>query len=191
MTMLLAFMPFVVFAAVERLTSPLPGLAAAALAAAALVLRDAAAPHRAPKILEVGTVLLFAGLTLYTWLDNPGWTVVGVRLCVDAGLLAIVLLSIALRRPFTLQYARERVPEALWGTPEFIRTNYVITAVWSLAFIVVVLAESALVYTSMSGKLGIIAIIAALIGAIRFTGWYPEHVRRRAAPRFVAPSSPR
>ncbi|HYZ23455.1 MAG TPA: hypothetical protein VE690_14995 [Rhodopila sp.] len=181
MAMLLAFMPFVVFAVVERLTSPLPGLAAAALAAAALVLRDAAAPHRAPKILEIGTVLLFTGLTFYTWLGNPGWSVIGVRLWVDAGLLAIVLLSIALRRPFTLQYAREQVPEALWDTPEFIRTNYVITAIWSLAFAVIVLAEWAIVHTSIPQKLGIIAVIAALIGAVRFTGWYPRHIRRRAA----------
>jgi hypothetical protein len=40
-----------------------------------------------------------------------------VRLAVDAGLLAIVLASLAAGRRFTLQYARERVPEQYWHAP--------------------------------------------------------------------------
>ncbi len=97
----------------------------------------------------------------------------------DAGLLLIVLASLVMRRPFTLQYARERVAPELWGEPEFVRTNYVITAVWALAFAVMVVAELVLLYVpDIPPRAGIVAIVLALVGAVKFTGWYPE--RRRA-----------
>jgi hypothetical protein len=102
----------------------------------------------------------------------------GVRLSVDAGLLLVVLVSIAIRRPFTLRYARERVDRKYWNHPEFIRTNYVITAAWALAFVVLVLADLVLLYKpDVPPRFGVIATILALTGAIKFTGWYPERVR--------------
>jgi len=181
MGILLAFAPFIAFAVVDRLAGPTEGLVVGALVSAALLVRDWVTPGRTPKILEVGTALLFGGLALYTVLARPAWSVVGVRLVVDAGLLAIVLASMAVGRPFTLQYAREQVPPEHWGSPGFLRTNYVITAVWALAFAAMVLAEVALLYLpGMPRQAGVAAIVLALVGAVKFTGWYPE--RRRAGP---------
>jgi hypothetical protein len=157
-------------------------LVAGALVSAALLVRDLITPGRAPKMLEIGTILLFGGLALYAVLGRASWYVIGVRLCVDAGLLVIVLVSIAIGRPFTLQYAKERVAPEFWTSPEFIRTNYVITAIWALAFAVMVIAELALLYIpGVSPRIGIIAIVLALVGAVKFTGWYPERVKARTA----------
>ncbi|MEJ1978243.1 MAG: hypothetical protein WDN49_21100 [Acetobacteraceae bacterium] len=112
---------------------------------------------------------------------GPVWSVIGVRLCVDAGLLLIVLASMALGRPFTLQYAREQVPPEVWSSPEFLRVNNVLTAAWALAFAVMVAAEAALLYLPEAPRrAGVIAIILALVGAVKFTGWYPEHARLKA-----------
>jgi len=89
--------------------------------------------------------------------------------------LIIVLITMAVGRPFTLQYAREQVAPELWASPEFIRTNYVITAVWALAFAVLVIADLILLYRpDLSPRLGIFLTIAALVGAVKFTSWYPE-----------------
>lgn len=110
MGILLAFAPFIIFAIVDRFVGSEIGLAAAAAASAILLLRDLITPNRSPKILEIGTFILFCGLAVYGWLGNPTWTVIGVRVCVDSGLLAIVLVSMLVRRPFTLQYAHETVP---------------------------------------------------------------------------------
>ncbi len=129
MNLLLAFAPFIAFAVVDRTVGAIPGLIAGALVAAALILRDALSRSRSIKILEVGTVILFGGLTCYSLMMTVAWTIVGVRLCVDAGLLIIVLLSLAVRQPFTIQYARERVSPELWQTREFLGTNDVITGV--------------------------------------------------------------
>jgi hypothetical protein len=183
MGILLAFAPFIVFAVVDRFVGSTQGLVAGALVAAALLARDLFTPGRAPKILEIGTLLLFGALALYAALGGPTWSVIGVRLCVDAGLLLIVLVSLAIGRPFTLQYAREQVAPELWSNLAFVRTNYVITAIWALAFVVMVLTELALLYVpNLPQRVGIIVIVLALVGAMKFTGWYPEHARSLHKP---------
>jgi hypothetical protein len=175
MGILLAFAPFIAFALVDRIASPTAGLIAGALVSAVLLLRDLLTPGRAAKILEVGTVVLFGGLALYAVFGGAALSVIGVRLLVDSGLLLIVLGSIAVRQPFTLQYAREQIAPELWDNPKFIRTNYIITGVWALAFVVMVVAELALLYVpGLPRRVGVIAIVVALIGAVKFTGWYPE-----------------
>jgi hypothetical protein len=182
MGILLAFAPFIVFAVLDRIVGPAEALAAGAAVSAVLIARDLVRPGRSVKILEAGTFVLFAGLALYTVLSGANWSVIGVRLCVDVGLLAVVLVSMAARRPFTLQYAREQVAPQLWNRPEFIQTNYVITGVWALAFFVMVLAELALLYVpGLPPRAGVVAVILALVGAVKFTSWYPERQRRQVA----------
>jgi len=182
MGILLAFAPFIVFAIVDRLVGPTAGLVLGMLVSVAMLVRDFVTPGRSPKILEIGTTLLFGGLSLYSVLHGPIGSVIGVRLCVDVGLLLIVLASMALRRPFTLQYAREQIAPEFWDSAEFIRTNYVITAAWALAFAVLVIAELALLYIpEMPRRVGVLTIILALGAAVKFTGWYPEHRGARSA----------
>jgi hypothetical protein len=183
MAILLAFAPFIAFAVIDRLAGPTEGLVAGAVVSTGLLLRDLIR-GRTAKVLEIGTAILFGGLALHALLSRPAWSVVGVRLVVDAGLLLIVLASMAMRRPFTLQYAREQVAPELWDAPEFVHTNYVITAVWALAFAVMVAAELALLTVpSMPPRIGIAAVVLALIAAVKFTGWYPERVKARTAAK--------
>lgn len=88
----------------------------------------------------------------------------------------------AIGRPFTLQYAREQVDRELWESTEFKRTNYVITAVWAAAFVVLVLADLILLYVpQLPPRVGIIATILALSDAIKFTGWYPSRSKAEVA----------
>jgi hypothetical protein len=175
---LLAFVPFIVFVIANRFAGAMAALVLAALASAALLVREQMTTARAPKILEIGTLVLFGGLALYAFLARPAWSVIGVRLCVDSGLLLIVLVSIAVGRPFTLQYAREQVAPEFWARPEFVRANYVITAVWAAAFAVMVIVECALLYVpGLPSNVGVVVIVLALLGAVRFTGWYPKHLR--------------
>jgi hypothetical protein len=181
MGILLAFAPFIAFAVVDRLVGSTEGLIAGALASAVLLGRDWLSPGRSPKVLEIGTFLLFASLALVALVVKPAWSIIGVRLCVDSGLLLVVLFSIAVGRPFTLQYAREQVAPDLWNSPVFVRTNYVISSVWALAFVVMVIADLVLLYMpDLPPRFGIIATILALVGAIKFTGWYTDRVKASA-----------
>lgn len=176
MGILLAFVPFIAFALADRLLGSLDGLIAGAVVSAILIGHDWMAARRSPKLLELGTAALFTSLAGYYVLAGPNWSIMKVRLLVDSGLLLIVLLSIALRRPFTLQYAREQVAPEFWDKPGFIRTNKVISGAWALAFAVLVAAD----WTMAEGAgvptgLPVTATIMALVAAVKFTAWYPKH----------------
>jgi len=178
MEILLAFAPFIVFVIMERLFGVSAGLAAGAVVSAAMLLRDWLTPGRTVKILEVGTVLLFGGLTIYAFMTDANWSIAAVRLRVDAGLLLIVLASIALRSPFTLQYAKQEVARDLWQTPRFAHVNYVITTAWATAFAVMVIADLVMTYaTTVPHSVGIVMTIAALYAAVKFTAWYPQRAQ--------------
>lgn len=181
MGMLLAFAPFIAFVVIERVVGVPAGLAAGAIVSAVLLLRDGLSSTRRVKVLEIGTFLLFGGLTLLALMPGTEpWSIAAVRLRVDAGLLLIVLATMAIRRPFTLQYAREQVSPDLWNSAEFVRTNYVITAAWAAAFAVMVVADFALIYMpALPHSVSILATVAAIVGASKFTDWYPQ--RDRAA----------
>ncbi|MGE8687915.1 MAG: hypothetical protein ACN6PJ_12315 [Achromobacter sp.] len=178
MNILLAFAPFIMFVIIERAVGVLEGLATGAFVSAGLVLRDWISPERRAKLMETGTLLLFAGLTLYApMVDGESWTIAETRLRVDAGLLFLVLLTIAVRRPFTLAYAREKEPEYVWKSRRFVRTKYAVATAWALAFAVMVATDALLVYRPQLPQVIAIAVtVAALAGAMKFTAWYPDRV---------------
>jgi hypothetical protein len=179
MTMLLAFTPFLIFLVLERVVSVEVGLVGAAVTALALLGKDVLVHKQSAKVLEVGTVLLFGGLATYgATLHGAAWSTALVRLSVDGGLLAIVLVSLAIRRPFTLQYARESVPRELWTQPAFVRINYVITSVWAAAFAAIFASDVAWVMRpAMPTAVMIVVTLVAMAGAFKFTSWYPAYAR--------------
>ena len=71
-------------------------------------------------------------------------------------------------------------------SPEFLRTNYVISAVWALAFAVLVAADLVMIYLPDLHRFGIIVTVIALVGAFKFTASYPE--QRRAITQASAPA---
>ena len=180
MNILLGFAPYIALIVVMRIAAIETALWAAA-AVALLTVAWGRARGRSAKILEIGSVFLFAAIAAFTAAAHWPWTVMGIRLAVDCGLLAIVLFSLAIGRPFTLQYARERVPEAVWATPLFLAINRRIAWVWAAAFAALAAAHAAVVFAPGTPVAADIAVtIAALAGALRFTAWYPEAARRRA-----------
>lgn len=178
MSVLIGLSPFIVFFVLMRLVSPVAGLTGALTTSALLGLRMWLR-RESIKILEVGSFVLFGALTVYTLVAAPRWTVATVRLAVDSGLLSIVLVSLAIGRPFTLQYARERVPEQFWDSPIFMAVNRAISWVWAGSFAVHAAADAAAEFVPaipLGVEIG--ASVAALAAAIWFTRWYPAKVQR-------------
>jgi hypothetical protein len=181
MKILISISPFIVFFALMRLASPVAGLGGALVTSALLCLRMWRR-RESVKILEVGSLVLFALLVAYTLVAAPAWTVATVRLAVVSGLLAIVLVSLAINRPFTLQYARERVPSEFWGSPVFLAVNRRISLVWAASFAVLVAADAAAEWIpSIPIQVDVVTSIAAFAAALWFTSWYPERIRRAFA----------
>ncbi len=179
MGILLGFAPFVVFAVLSRFVAPSISLWAAAAISAVLILREKMR-GASIKILEAGTFFLFALLGIYAAVKGGGWDIPMVRTVVDGGLLLIILLSMLVGRPFTLQYAREQVPVSVQSSPTFVKTNYILTAVWALAMAIVVVADLAMHFLpSLPLRLEILVMLAALGGAFWFTKWYPSQLRKQ------------
>jgi hypothetical protein len=138
--------------------------------------------HTAPKLLELGTFVLFCTLAVYAYRYAPAWSVLGVRLWVDSGLLVVILLSLLIARPFTLQYAREEAPRSAWNDRAFVRANYLVTAVWAAAFVVLVVADLVMLHASKVPRaFGIVATVAALFCAVLFTNRISGPHRPRSA----------
>lgn len=170
MNILASFAPFLAFAVLIHFGLTLAALWAGAVVAMGLLLRDRLLLGRSAKLLEIGTVVLFAGLALYTTATAQAWSIPAVRLVVDAGLLAIVLVSLAIGQPFTMQYAKEEAPPEVWSSPAFRTVNQEITLAWAGAFAVLVVADAIMVFLpQVPHGLGVLLTVAALYGAVRFT----------------------
>jgi len=179
-SIVVGFAPYIAFFIAARAVSVDVALWAA-LAVAALNAGRDWAQAGSLKLLEAGTVLLFAALAAFTAAVHFAWTLMTVRLAVDAGLLAIVLASLAIDQPFTLQYARERAPQEYWKAPLFISVNRRITAAWAAAFMALVAAHAAVIFVpGVPVVLDLVVTIAALASAVWFSTWYPARVRKRS-----------
>jgi len=185
MNILLGFAPYTAFFLFMQAVSIDVGLWAALIVAVLIADRNWRRSGSL-KVLEAGTVLLFATLVIFTAAEHWKWTVMAVRLAVDAGLLAIVIVSLAIGRPFTLQYARERVAQQYWHTPFFLSINRRITWAWAGAFAALVTAHAVAVFMPVvPWWLDIVVTIFELAAVLRFSAWYPEYARKKAWFRVV------
>ncbi len=179
MGILLGFAPFIIFAVLSRFVAASISLWAAAATSATLIMRQKMLGS-SMKILEIGTFFLFAVLGIYAAVNGGGWDIPIVRTVVDGGLFLIILLSMLVRRPFTLQYAREQAPASVQSSPTFIKTNYILTAVWALAMAIVVITDLTMHFLpDLPLRLEIVVMLAALGGAFWFTKWYPGQLRKQ------------
>jgi hypothetical protein len=131
-------------------------------------------------------ILLWAGLLFFTYasvaviLLNHFWTerYMGVLAC---GVLAVsVWVSLLIKKPFTLDYAREHVSKSLWNDPGFIRTNVLITALWGAVFTVnVFLAWGKLVHFAFPAVAYEVVSYGLLFGTMAFSTWYPDYIRQK------------
>lgn len=180
MGVLLGFAPFIVFALMTSVSLSL-ALWAAFSTAFVITIRDFVQSPTL-RVLDAGSTVLFGLLALWYGFIEPGLPIQMARLVVDGGLLAIAIFSLVNRAPFTLEYAREQVPEAVWGSPEFLRTNYIITGVWTVAFAVMTAADATASYHKiLPSSLDAAAGLAAMAAAIVFTARYPAYVRAFSA----------
>jgi hypothetical protein len=181
MMVFLILAPYAAFTLLMLVGSPVPSLFAAA-AICMMVIGYDVLRGRAIKLLGAGSAILFTSLGGYLILIDSGLSASAVKLTVDCGMLAIALLSLAIRFPFTLQYAREVVDAQTAGLPGFLTANYIITAVWTLAFLLMLMANLLMIYLpSMPLWSGLAIAFAARNTALYFTRWYPRYRRAKFA----------
>jgi hypothetical protein len=133
---------------------------------------------RSIKILGAGSVIVFTVVGGYLALVDPALGNSAVKFAVDAGIFLVSLLSIVIRFPFTLQYAREAVDAETAKLPGFLRANYIITWAWTGAALLMMVGNIALIYVpGLPLWSSLLVAFAARNSAVYFTKWYPEYRR--------------
>jgi hypothetical protein len=170
------FVPWIIFWVVAGSPSTWE-YGAIGAAVAAVILAGPWAGIERLKMLDVLTIVFFvavaiigavAGANDRDWMDRYSTVISSGAL----GLLALGSLAFV---PFTEQYARESTPPEVWRLPGFRKVNRVLTLVWALAFIATaVLGYIAVIAPGTSDWTNWILPIALIVGAFKFTNWYPE-----------------
>ena len=133
------------------------------------------------KDLSLGALLFFLIMFLIISLTKPFWLWHEISLMGNLALALITLLTIIIKRPFTLQYAMESAPKERWASPNFIHGNYVIT--WGWFFVFVIMA-----FPSLGELRGISSPLwfhwgysfICFIGGMIFTNWYTKISRAKS-----------
>ncbi|MFI9061841.1 hypothetical protein ACIGQE_08210 [Streptomyces sp. NPDC053429] len=177
----LGFAPWIIF---DVIAGPSTWkLAALTALAASLVLNLPDLRRGSIKLLEVTGIVFFAVISVLALvLDRHDliWLETYAQTLSSAVIAAVALGSLAFT-PFTEQYARESVPREHWGSPLFRRTNRVLTAVWGGAFVLIAVAGLVAVTAGRHGDwFNWVVPAVLLVVAVKFTAWYPEHVRAGA-----------
>jgi hypothetical protein len=194
LTLILAFLPLVVFSVLARfLPHGYIGVAGLAAAAVALIAILTSHPIWPPKILNTCSLALFAviavlGFTLGKnddrWLATWGGAGVGI-------ILGTIILALIPVMPFTEQFARESVPKAYWSSPTFKKINRVLSAAWGVAiFAIGVCRVGAAAINGHTTRrlpellLGLAVPLAICLYMLKFSKDYPERVThdQTAAP---------
>lgn len=98
-----------------------------------------------------------------------------------SSLMVLVVFSISIKKPFTLQFAMEKVPEQYWGTNQFVRISTVISWAWALQFTLALLFSLLHVFVyNGNGVLRVVPGLVVLILTLQFTAKYPAYAKARA-----------
>ena len=183
MTIFLILAPYAAFATLMLVSSAAVSVFASAAICLMVIAYDALR-GRSLKMLGAGSVIVFAALGAYITLLDRSLSSSAVKLAVDAGVFAISLTSLAIRKPFTLQYAREMVDAETAQLPGFTRANYIITWAWTGAFLLMMIANVLMIYVpGLPLWSGLVIAFAARNSAVYFTKWYPQYRKaNHAAP---------
>jgi len=174
----LSFVPWIAFSIAAHTTSlPVAALIGLGLA---LIANVPNLIRRRPKLLDLAGVGFFVILAVVSFVfPELDWLGQWSGALGNGAIALIILFSMAIGVPFTIQYAREQAPAEVWQTPQFYATCLAIS--WFAAMLVVTLGSLlGHWWTAMPLWLHWVIPIGAFTAAVRFTRWYPQH-RKDAA----------
>ncbi|MBJ7906318.1 hypothetical protein ABZW47_29910 [Streptomyces sp. NPDC004549] len=183
----LSFAPWIIFGVVASPSTWEYAALAALIASLALSAQDLR--HGRVRILDATGIVFFAVLAVLALAlgRNELLWVETYAQVISNGVVALVALGSLFADPFTAQYARESTPRQYWDSPIFKHINRVLTAVWGLAFVLMTLFTwLAIHFPAQDDWFNWVVPIALLVGAVRFTQWYPERYKARAVPAEAA-----
>jgi len=126
-------------------------------------------------IVSWGTLIFFVFLFFSVIIFKNDWIKQHAWIFSSGTLVLIAWVSIVIRKPFTIQYAKQKVERELWQNPVFIRINYILTAVWGLVFLFNMFCHVLQLYLGHFGFFEAardLSTIFAILFTARFPDWY-------------------
>ena len=178
MNLVIGFAPFILFAFLSRLSADL-ALWVAFAAAFVVTIRDFV-ESPSLRLLDAGSLILFAALALGRGFLDPSLSLALVRFIAEAFLFLLLALPLAWKRPFSMEYARLDPREAGWPPALFLKVNYLVSGVWTAAFLAMAAADGAVAFDPQLPLYGSVAVsVIALALAVTFTLRYPALAAKR------------
>ncbi|MEU5024669.1 hypothetical protein [Streptomyces milbemycinicus] len=181
MSYLRTFLPWIVFAVLPSGSWQWGALAALVVAVGLIGQQVRDGVGLDALIIELGSAVFFAALAVVAFTDHDSG-VHDYSAALSSGTLAVIAgVSLAVGKPFTLGIAKRTTPRELWALKPFIRTNVVITAVWTGAFVLTALALAFEAHTGHGHSTPATLVqIAGFAVPMVFTIRYVAHVQAKA-----------
>lgn len=178
MNLVVGFAPFILFAVLSRLSADL-ALWMAFAAAFVVTIRDFV-ESPSVRLLDAALLVLFAVLALGRGFLDPGLSLSMVRFIAELALFLTLGGSVVFGRPFSVDYARRDPREAGWPPALFRKVNYLVSCIWTAAFLAMAVADGAVAFTPHLALYGSIAVsVIVLAAAVTFTLRYPARTARK------------
>jgi hypothetical protein len=126
--------------------------------------------------------------------DNViGWLEVWAGELSSIALALFAIVTLLIRKPFTMAYARDTTPSEHWDTPQFKKINNAISGAWAFSFTVSAISGAVSNTVMRDGDdfwTSWILPLAATFFAIQFTEFYPDYAMAKFSQEIGEPTDP-
>ncbi|QNE20248.1 hypothetical protein F1D05_22955 [Kribbella qitaiheensis] len=179
MSYLRTFAPWIVYAVIPSAHWNWAALIALVLSLGLIAQQTRAGRTLDAQIIELGSAVFFAVITVVAF-TSPHSALHPYTPALSSATLAVIAgVSLALRKPFTLGIAKQTTPREIWNQPLFVRTNVIITAVWTACFAVTAAVLALLADGDSTART--LVQIAGFVVPMVFTLRYVAHIQAKAA----------
>lgn len=126
-------------------------------------------------ILDLCTVVFFIFLLIVGVFMKHPWFVKNAYWFSTLILTLIILLTIIIKKPFTMTYAKESVPEEFWDGELFIKSNYYISTAWLICMAAITYFSYAIT-GALSYILQAVDMALTILFSVLFPEWYTKKV---------------
>jgi hypothetical protein len=186
MTLLRSAFPWIFFTALSSTSWKTAAIAATISSLVIVAQKRRAGTEWEDLILDIGTLLYFLLLVAIASASPHSFLQHYVGAGSHAFLGLVAWFSVAVRKPFTMAFAKKGTPPEIWKEPRFLKVNMTITSFWAAMFTATA-PLIALTYHATGNNLA--ATLVQLLGLATagiFTVRYAAHVRAKGAAAAAA-----
>lgn len=178
MNYLRTFAPWIVYAVIPAGQWKWAALAGLVISVVLVASQTRAGRTVDALIIEIGSAVFFAAITVVAFAaPNSGLHPYAPALA-NGSLTVIAGVSLAIGKPFTLGIAKQSTPREFWHQPLFVRTNQIITAVWTASFLASAVGLVAVAHSGSTVRT--VVQVAGFVIPMIFTLRYVAHVQAKA-----------